>query len=158
MGYEIRLHIAQEWGHNTEDYDREFGRSVQELAVVDLSKPGSGTAILALIEKAQKLQAELIEATGIRYRLATVARGEDGDNIYVSEDEYGKPLAAIPLRSVHVALLRDYADSIEAGYRDGYRRFAMAITLIEQVIQRFPESLGKNDPEGRPLVALAYGH
>lgn len=156
MGYEIRLHIGQEWSHNTEDFDRKYGRSVEELTMVKLSKPGYDSHIFKLMQERQERQVAVIEATGIKYVLYGDGQDAEGNEQRTTEDRYGKPLAPIPFREAYQALLRDYADSMgPTEYGNGYRRFAVAVSMFESVLTRFPEGEGEH---ARPLVVLGYGY
>lgn len=152
MGYEIRLHIAQEYTLGDPKIDAEFGRYSEQLAMVDLSKPGYDSHIYKLVKEQQEKYAEVIKNGGIRYYLPG---GPVEEKIF--EDSYGAPLAPIPFREVYQALLKDYAESFTpGGYTDGYRRFALAVTVFEAVLNRFPDQVTENYV--RPLIVLPYGY
>lgn len=163
MGYELRLHLGQEF-LGTEEFNKKYGATIEQIAVVELSGIGYESALKELVLKRQTAQEAAILGGAPRYRIHTDAHTE-ATNEYESlfEDKYDKPITPIPLREVYAALLRDYADSLTPGhkshYRDGYRRYALAIPVFEAVLNRFPEIYDmRGNVTGRALVALTYGH
>lgn len=156
MGYEIKLHIGQDWFESMHhEDDKKYGRGFEEIATIDLSKPGHDSKILALVMERQKQFTKQVEAgTEPKRVIYTRVQDDEGNELNRFEDSYGTPITPIPLRAVYAALLQDYATSM-GEYTDGYRRFAVAVTLIESIMQRFPE--GKGDMH-RPLIALIWGH
>lgn len=157
MGYEVRLHIAQEYTLGSDDkIDAEHGRYAEQLAMVDLSKPGYDTNIYKLVKAHQEKQAEAIKQNGIRYYLPG-GHLPDGTEHKIFEDSYEAPLAPIPFREAYQALLKDYAASFgPTEYANGYRRFALAVSVFEAILNRFPEQLAED--YRRPLIVLPYGY
>lgn len=161
MGYELKLHIGTATpSYNDEPldgeeltFDQKYGRSIIEIASFDLSGCGYDSRIFALKEKAIAAQeATLAEDGGWQISTGVVV---DLNEINHREDKYGKPIAAIRLEDVLEALKLDLEDS-RSEYADklGYRRFDVAVALIESIMSRFHAH-----PDGSyPLVALTYGH
>ena len=159
MGYELRIHIGTatpSYNEPLEDeelsFDQKYGRSIIEIASFDLSGCGYDSRIFALKEKAIAAQEDtLAEDGGWQISTGVVV---DNDEFNHREDKYGKPIAAIPLGDVLEALKADFEDSKSDYAGAGYRRFDIAVTLIESIMSRF-----EAHPDGSyPLVALTYGH
>ena len=136
MGYEIKLYLGRIHDINAMDEDKEE-HYFSVVAWIDLSKPGSNAEILNIDRK-----------LGQRVYLY----GIDG-NTRISSDPYGDWLFAIPAKRVLDALRDDWARSKKecktwTGY--GYRRFYMAIPLLDRFIETF-------GPKENPSVVI-YGH
>lgn len=143
MAYELRLHIGT--AHTAmPGYDTiSGGRTMSEIATIDLSNPGRHSRIFSLVQNAH--QDEALD----RFRLYTEAFDEDGDQISVREDFHGRPLVALPLNTVLEALTADLSASKREYGTQGYRRFAIAVTLLGAIRARFDEG---------DLVVIPFGH
>lgn len=157
MGYELELIIGTATPAMA-DFDRTWGRGIIEYARVDLSNPGYGSHILALKSRATELH---VASKAPRWNItthATRSRGAKGTyEINISKDSYGDPVVAIPLRDVYEALQQDFEASKDNYGGQGYRRFEMALALIEVVLRRFQDWDSAAGGEYR-LVALTRGH
>lgn len=143
MGYELRLHIGTAHTALPEFDILTRGRTISEVATIDLSGVGHRSGINALVKKAQ--EDEALD----RFRLYTPAFDETNNQICVYEDNYGKPLVALPLNTVLEALRADLSASKREYGPEGYRRFAIGVTLLEAIQDRFPEG---------NLVVIPFGH
>lgn len=144
MSYELRLHVGTAHTASPEYDAMTGGRTMSEIAVIDLSGVGYRSQIHDLVQRAQSDEA--LE----RFRLYTPAFDEDRNQICVYEDHYSKPLPGIALNRVQEALTADLEASKKEYGPEGYRRFAIAVMLIQAIRARFPD-------EG-DLIAIPFGH
>lgn len=159
MGHEIKIHIGTATPAYDElldgeelSFDQKYGRSIIEIASFDLSGCGYDSRIFSLVEAAIKAQeSTLAEDGGWQISTRVVV---DNNEINHRTDSYGKPISAIPLGDVLKALKADFEDSKSDYAGAGYRRFEIAIALIESIMSRFHA----HDDGSYPLVALTYGH
>ena len=174
MGYEVRLHIGQEWFHDSSMEGR-FPHSIREIATIDLSNPGS-SQIASLVAKYQQAKQAELDAISTskqssRRRNAStmlytdVMRGNREVHLY--QDNYGMPLVVIPIQEVRDALAADWEASKAqyTGWDKGYRRFYVALALIDSIIETFTEKTDYIDEETKKinplagqLVAIPWGH
>lgn len=159
MGTELKLIIGERWsfddGPSMQDHLREFGQTIHEYVTVDLS--GVSSAIWALVYKAQEEAEKRFETDGIRFGLYTEVPSEnDGtDEKRLFEDRYGKPIGAIKLTEL-LPVLKEEFEKSKADYGgQGYRRYELAIAIIEVIISRFSRF---EDGALDNLVALTWGH
>lgn len=173
MGYELRLIIGQEWNHDS-TIGGQFPHTIQNIAEIDLSNPGYNARIYALVgryQKAQKAKLDAIStsprsqkrkrASTIRYTDVIIGNREQ----YLYEDSYGMPLVSIPLSLFREALRGDWEDS-KAEYSNqqiGYRRFYVALQLIDALIATFPDrevddATRDVNPLAGQLVVIPWGH
>ena len=119
MGYEIKLYLGSHSDIRFSDDPPEQYFSI--VAWIDLSKPG--TSNLTKIDK--------------KCYQSVFFYGIDG-NTKISFDPYGSSLHAIPAEIVLIALQKDWKNS-KCNYKNdyGYRRFYMAIPLLERFIETF---------------------
>ena len=122
MGYETKIIIAQ-----VED-----DGYCSQIAMVDLCKCGDG-AFATLVQKSTPKDHKFFIYVGTE---------EDGEEIKVDTDMYGSPLSCMDATDVLFALRTDQD-------KDHYRRFSMAIALIEQAIDGFGED---------GIKIIGYGH
>jgi hypothetical protein len=122
MGYETIMHVG-EVGFTSADEDRRYFSLV---ASIDLSKPGYDSAV---------------------YKLAT---GELGTPVYIyaangndrlTVDCYDRELVAVDATAAIAALKKDTRE------KDPYRRFIIALALLESAVERFDK-----------LQVVFYGH
>lgn len=161
MGTELKLIIGEIWKQDIkpdlhwQEFLREYGQSIHEVARVDLSGVSSG--IWALVYKAQAEAADRIVKTGIKYVIYTEStiKNDDGTSSEGREfeDRYGSPLGAIKLTELLPVLKEEFEKSrADYGTGQGYRRYELAIAMIEVVLDRFAF-------EGKErLVALTWGY
>lgn len=154
MGYEIKIFVVKEYSYNTGD------RNGETIAMLDLCKCGGGEFatlngrsiqeqksaerkfhLYAMNPDRQREGVELIRQTfpGDKEKKELSDHLEDGT---VARDKYGDPLGVIPLDEAIAALQKDYADS-------KYRRFGVAVALLQSIKQHFP-----NDK----ILVVTYGH
>jgi hypothetical protein len=173
MGHEIRLHIGQEWSFETEA-PRTYPHSINEIAVIDLAKPGSSSRINRLVYEKQNAKVAELDAVSTsvnssRRRNASTVLYTDvrqgNREVKLYEDCYGLPLVSIDLAEVREALAADWEDSKSdyTGWDKGYRRFYIALKLIDSIIETFPEhkvseSTKHINPLAGKLVAIPWGH
>lgn len=175
MGYEVRLHIGQEWNFDSTG-GGQSPHSVREIAVIDLSNPGSDSRIYKLVSKYQDEKKAVLDAispskqssrrrNASTYRYTDVMRGNREVHLY--EDNYGEPLVSIPIQEIRDALAADWEDSKAryTGWDKGYRRFYVALKLIDSIIETFAEKTDYIDDETKEinplagqLVAIPWGH
>lgn len=161
MGYEIELVLGHLWGFEQspelDAYDLKYGRNIHEIARIDLSKVDYTGPVSNLISKTIETQKAklLADPPKTRMRNGTLTgsgtpkwaiydrgRTPSGNERRVTEDNYGDPIAMIPLPELLAAILLD------PGYPD-YRRYKLAVPLIQGMIEFFP---------GQECVALTWGH
>ncbi len=127
MGYEVKLYLGELSGSR----DADGSSYLSTVASIDLSKPYGNLAAFTETNK-----------EGDRAYLY----GSDG-NTRMTEDCYGKQLIAVPAPKV-LKIMKDEAKKNRTDYDgNGYRRYNLAIPLLEQFIKEFE----------RPSVIL-YGH
>lgn len=149
MGYEIKLVIGQLTPAAAPEsalakHELKYGRSLIEVARLDLSKIGSGplgTLIDEAIKDQKVRQGEGAAKVGFY--------AEDGDTL-VTEDRYGDPVTPVLLQGILEALVQEIEASILAD-ETPYRRFVIAQALIEKILDTFHNSASE-------LVALTFGH
>ena len=163
MGYELTLHIIQTWAHDDRDpmneFNMEHGRGGNQIAMVELSKPGYDSEIYKLVSKAIEDQKKALEEKTIApWVIYTHVQHEDAEGVTHElnhkDDSYGSPITAIPIQDVYQALRKDFADSLDDFGGAGYRRFELALNMIRDIIRMFPEGGAAHGM----LYALTYGH
>ncbi len=162
MGVELKLVIGEIWSMeedseylaNLQDYHREFGRSIHEIASVDLS--GVDDSVWVVVREYQKQAKEQDAETGVHWTISTdhTERREDGVyEVNYHEDRYGDRIACIPLQKIYEALMATQKIQLsDAGQcrGNGYRRYDIALAVMDAMFRGFPEH--------ERLVALTYGH
>ena len=174
MGYEVRLHIGQEWNFDSSAGGK-FPHSIREIASIDLSNHGYSSKIYALVAKYQDAKQAELDAISTskqssRRRNASTMLHTDvtlsNREVRLFEDNYAKPMVSIPLQEVRDALAADWEAS-KAQYTgwDRYRRFYVALALIDSIIETFTEKTDYIDEETKKinplagqLVAIPWGH
>ena len=126
MGYEIRLHLGTKYS----------SLGFSEVAQIDLCKPGN-VKFLDLRREGNKIQQKLREI-GI-YK---------GD-VLVFEDAYEEKLQAIGATVFLEALKQDCEESKKEYNGNMYRRFELALVLLEVFVERF---------KGENPVVVMYGY
>lgn len=164
MGVELKIIIGHTWGWEETEAFKEFhttyGRGIHEIARFDLS--GVDDSIWKLVYKYQAEADTEFEATGAHYIIYTDVAIEDDEGQWqehnLHEDKYGKKIAAIPLEELLATIKLAQTNATAPGGNwagRGYRRYAIAIVLIEQILAHFDfEAQNTNNK----LVALTYGH
>lgn len=157
MGYEIKMivgsassHADSEWKLSDKRYSDDSGWEpvrdeageivltgrkeiyFQTMAVLDLCKIGTGP--LRAVVEASKARAKAEAGERFHFRYA-----DNGDDRIV-EDRYGDVFWPVPVAGVLRALKAN-------NRRDGYRRFAWAIALLESMVG-----------DQQELTVLFYGH
>lgn len=175
MGYELRLHIGQEWNFDAA-CNGQFNHTIREIAMVDISSPGYDSRIYRLVGKYQT--AEMVRLNKLSKAKAKRTRSVISTDVYnarsnnyekLTADKYDKPFVSIPIREVLDALEADWEDSKReyTGWDKGYRRFYIALALIRSIIETFErehdylskdEDLLAINPLAGQLVVFAYGH
>ncbi len=108
MGYEIKLHIGTIY-----KFDHTKRSWFQEIAMVDLCKPGYQSKIFELSTLVEKEKVYLYASNG---------------NTHIIKDMYDKQLTAINAGVVLSTLKED-------NQKEPYRRFEIAIALLETMLK-----------------------
>lgn len=134
MGYELEMHV----GEISDGLGKVTGggKYFMNVATIDLCKCGN-SPIGQLVAKAKKKTCKLPKVYWY---------GSNGDT-RITEDRYNDALRALDPKRVLAAIRKGFEESKQE-YSDGYRRYAMAIALLESTIPRF----GKN------LKVAFFGH
>ena len=123
MGYEVTMYIGE-----ISTFENEGKHYFSIIGMVELSKPGYSSEIYQMSSNKSPGFHEIY------------FYGTDG-NKQITEDDYGNTLKVLLPRRVLQALKRDNAN-------DPYRRFELAIALLERSILNF----------GNELNVVLYGH
>jgi hypothetical protein len=155
MGYEVRLILGHTWSQDESPammkVNKKYGQTINEVARVDLSV--ADTPINELVHKAQKEAEQRFAETGVRYAIYSDYRTPKGNERKLFADSYGSIIGAIPLAEL-LPVLKQETEESKKNYRGRpYRRYQLALAMVEIIIDRFPSQ----SADGR-LVALTWGH
>lgn len=116
MSVELALYIGSTWiqdePYAPNDFDRKYGRSIRQVAYVDLSTVGR--EIWELVERHQDRVNEQFERDGTFWHITTSVQ-VDGDEKNLVEDSYGMRIACIPLIEVREAIIDAYLENYQGG-------------------------------------------
>lgn len=172
MGYELRLVLGYEWTYDT-TIGGQYPHTIHKVAEIDLSSPGYDSRIYKLVGQYQTAQAQKLNAISTspasrkRRNASTmlytdVLIGNRERNLFV--DKYDRPLVSIPIQEIRDAIAADQAEHTDGVRGDfGYRRFYVALALIDALIATFPARIPDADvlavnPLAGQLVAIPWGH
>lgn len=155
MGYELKLLIGQEYPW--EDHVQ-LRRTIMHYAEVDLAVPGSNAELWKLVDDPEL-------GVSRPYSIETSVYNE-GKNSYewLSEDMMGRPLIPMKLTDIRDALRKDWEHSLtEYATSTGYRRFYIALKLIDGILETFVEQVvsdevRESNPLAGQLVAIPWRH
>lgn len=139
MGYEIRLHILIVFSFPIDKENNIKGGS--EIAVVDLCKCGN--------DKFSKYVAEMKKEAEKNPEIRAGFFATDGDTI-ITKDKYDSWLPMLDPAKCLEYLEEGFEES-KKEYEDkcGYRRYELAIFMLEVIVERFPE---------KHITVLPFGH
>ena len=123
MGYDLRIHIGETSEFNGETGKKDSPVYLSQIAMLELCKPGD--------EVYTKLQ-------NLKKRGKYCYFYPDGDT-RTTEDCYGERLTVVPAKSV--------LDILKKNNPENYRRFTMAIALLEVMVAEFSD-----------LHVICFGH
>lgn len=163
MGVELKVIIGHTWGFEEgeafAEHHAKYGRGIHEIARLDLS--GVDREVWAVVNKYQEAAQAEFDKSGMFYVIYTDAMREDDEGVIhevnLSEDSYGKKIAAVPLEEFLAAVKLAQVNTTAPGGNypgRGYRRYRVAIALIEAILADFPDG----SDNGNRMVALTYGH
>lgn len=94
----------------------------------------------------------------IEDRLDSLKEVIEGWESKVTTDSYGDELIAIPLTVVRDALILDSANHIVENEGRSYRRFDIALALVESMLKAFPEREVEKDDHDWNLYCVLWGY
>ena len=130
MGYELKLIIGKTSSVTWTKLPTGTETWFQDMARLNLCKIGAG-ALSHLVTATQK---------GSKCPKHTLYFYSDDGNTQITEDKYGAPFKAVPVKRVLDAIKIDQK-------KDKYRRFTWAIALLKSMVK---------DPDGLEVIFFGY--
>lgn len=141
MGYDLRLHISEHVPYESARSTKTTPHHFSKGGIATLEMCNVGSDVLDAIDIVSKRHGKYVYIYDMVWN-----NDRDGD-VYLEEkvkdDSYGDTLRIIPAQKLLKIL------KIEEAKEDGYRRFRMAISILESLLKDFAPKY---------LYVLPFGH